>query len=89
MYCCQIDFSLQQYRRKQKASFHKALWEINEMSWPPYLCCYHFVCVSVRARVMDVITLKLDKSAQLLFTRMVCWPQSGSPCGVLFNTILQ
>lgn len=66
-------------QRKQEASFHKALWEINEMSWPPYLCCYHFVCV--RVHVIDVITLKLDKSAQLLFTRVVCWPQSGSPRG--------
>lgn len=53
MHCCQIDFLLQQYRRKQKASFHKALWEINEMSWPPYLCCYHSVCACVRARACN------------------------------------
>lgn len=50
------------------------------------LCVRVRVCA--RVRVMDVITLKLDKSAQLLFTRMVCWPQSGSPHGFLFNTIL-
>lgn len=73
-------------QKKTKAHFPKALWEINEMSWPPYLCCYHLCgCVCV----MDVITLKLDKSAQFLFTRMVSWPQSeqSSRISIQYNTV--
>lgn len=88
--------------KKTKAGCHKALWEINDKSWPPYLLLVSFsslytkvdlflcVCECVRARVhvMDVITLKLDKSAQLLFTVVAYWPQSGSLQGLLFGTIL-
>lgn len=86
--------------KKTKAGCHKALWEINEKSWPPYLLLVSFsslytkvdlslcVCVCARVHVMDVITLKLDKSAQLLFTVVAYWPQSHSLQGLLFGTVL-